>query len=382
MSTFDVIIVGAGPAGSTCAARLKHSGLTVKLLDKKDFPRVKPCAGWITPQVVDTLQIDIDDYCRNNTFQPITGFRTGIIGGRVVETDYDHPVSYGIRRLEFDDYLLKRSGVLCEHQNVKQLRRHADQWSVNEAYRAPLLIGAGGHFCPVARMARGESSHRSEKSDQTVFAQEIEFELADSEASSMCVDPEKPELYFCPDLRGYGWCLRKDNYLNVGLGRTEKRGLSAHVEEFCEFLRSRGKLAGQFPTHFLGHAYRLYAKPEPKLFGEGLVLIGDSAGLAYPQSGEGIRPAIESAMIAADVIASVNGRYESSSLAIYQQRLVNRLGPAKPIQTAGWMPAALLQAIAAKLMATSWFSRHTVIENWFLHQRQTALKINEPLVQN
>jgi len=50
---YDVLIVGAGPAGASCAWRLKRAGLSVALVDKSRFPRDKVCAGWITPAVVD-----------------------------------------------------------------------------------------------------------------------------------------------------------------------------------------------------------------------------------------------------------------------------------------------------------------------------------------
>src|SRR3954464_1729811 len=110
MLACDVLIVGGGPAGSTCAWRLREAGLAVTVMDRAAFPRDKVCGGWITPQVVATLQLDADVYRRGRTFQPITGFRTGIIGeDRDVHTTYRHAVSFGIRRCEFDDYLLRRA---------------------------------------------------------------------------------------------------------------------------------------------------------------------------------------------------------------------------------------------------------------------------------
>ena len=111
MVSCDVLIVGAGPAGSSCAWKLRNSGLAVTILDKRTFPRDKVCGGWITPQVLQELQIDPAEYSPNRTFQPITGFRTGTMGGAEVETDYRETISYGIRRYEFDDFLLARSGA-------------------------------------------------------------------------------------------------------------------------------------------------------------------------------------------------------------------------------------------------------------------------------
>jgi menaquinone-9 beta-reductase len=111
MDRVDVLVIGGGPAGSTCARQLRRSGLDVAVLDKRSFPRDKVCAGWITPAVVDALEMDLDDYGRERTLQPLTGFRISMMGRPEAEVRYDEPVSYGIRRCEFDHYLLVRSGA-------------------------------------------------------------------------------------------------------------------------------------------------------------------------------------------------------------------------------------------------------------------------------
>ncbi len=257
MKSHDVIIVGAGPAGSTCAARLKQAGLDVGLFDKKSFPRVKPCAGWVTPQVIEELNIDVGDYCQNHVFQPVTGFRTGMIGHRLVETCYPQPVSYGILRVEFDHYLLQRCGVVVQQVSVHTITRHKNLWQVQDAV-APLLVGAGGHFCPVGRLARNldgpaqADPHCASngKSDvpNVVYAQEVEFRMSGRQRSADLVDPQKPELYFCPDLSGYGWCFRKGDYLNIGMGRLNKTGLGEHVQEFCKYFAARTSWSTRFPA--------------------------------------------------------------------------------------------------------------------------------------
>src|SRR6516225_8287518 len=109
MERCDVLIVGGGPAGSSCAWGLRRSGLDALVLDKQVFPRDKICGGWITPKVIKSLEIDTSDYARGRVLQPITRFRVGGIGGRPVESNYGEAVSYGIRRCEFDDFLLRRS---------------------------------------------------------------------------------------------------------------------------------------------------------------------------------------------------------------------------------------------------------------------------------
>src|SRR5262245_56970319 len=133
METCDVLVVGGGPAGSTCAWKLRQAGADVLVIDQATFPRDKLCAGWITPPVIDTLQLDTEGYAAQRTFQPITGFRTGVIGSsRDVRTGYDAPVSYGIRRCEFDDYLLRRSRArVREGTPVKTIVRQNGRWLIN-----------------------------------------------------------------------------------------------------------------------------------------------------------------------------------------------------------------------------------------------------------
>ena len=111
MENCDVLIVGGGPAGSSCAWKLRRAGLSVCVLDKARFPRDKVCAGWITPQVIEALELDLADYRKERVLQPVTGFRTGRIGHSESEIEYGRIVSYGIRRREFDHYLLQRCGA-------------------------------------------------------------------------------------------------------------------------------------------------------------------------------------------------------------------------------------------------------------------------------
>ncbi len=82
MDACDVLIVGAGPAGSSCAWKLRDSGLRVVILDRQTFPRDKVCGGWITPPVVEELEIDLEEYSRGHVLQNIHGFRTSRMGSR------------------------------------------------------------------------------------------------------------------------------------------------------------------------------------------------------------------------------------------------------------------------------------------------------------
>jgi geranylgeranyl reductase family protein len=372
MDTCDCLVVGGGPAGSSCARALVRAGLDVLVLDKAVFPRDKVCAGWITPAVVDELELDLADYRRERTLQPITAFRTGLIGGRPVSTQYDRPVSYGIRRCEFDHYLLEYSGArLRLGEPLRNLRREQDMWIVNDEICAPVVVGAGGHFCPVARLMSEDDDDRDEG---VVLAQEIEFEMSPEEVAACRVEPTVPELYFCDDLLGYAWCFRKGNFLNIGLGREGETRLSAHVAAFCQWLQEQGRIPPGTHSRFHGHAYRLYRGRPRRATADGVLLVGDSAGLAYPQSGEGIRPAIESGLMAARVIVDAAGDYRRPAISNLDHRLATRFGKlqSKPVR-GGLIPAGWRQAVARRLLATRWFTRHVLINRWFLHAHQAAL---------
>jgi menaquinone-9 beta-reductase len=369
--TCDVLIVGGGPAGSTCARQLRQAGLDVLVMDKQAFPRDKVCAGWITPAVVDSLELDLEDYARGRVLQPIRGFRIGTIGGAEAETRYGEAVSFGIRRCEFDDYLLRRSGArLAPGEAMKSMVREKDFWLVNGRIRTPLVVGAGGHFCPVSRMLGGEAGN----TQAIVVAQEAEFLLLEHERVECGIEPDIAQIYFCPDLKGYGWCVAKGGYLNVGLGREDSHRLSEHVAQFREWLQRRGGIPAGLPARFSGHAYVLYPESRRKLYDDGVLLIGDAAGLAYPKSGEGIRPAVESALMAAAIIHYASGKYSRDKLAPYASRLAKRFGSRVPDQeTAAWLPQGLKRSLAAKLLATTWFARNVVIDRWFLHSEQRVL---------
>ena len=380
LESCDVLIVGGGPAGSTCARVLKQAGLDVLIMDKSVFPRDKVCAGWITPQVVQELDLDLEDYGRGRVLQPIDSFITGMGEQADAEVNYRKVVSYGIRRCEFDHYLLERSGArLRLGEAWRSMERHCsaghsgedqrERWLVNGEISAALVIGAGGHFCPVARHL---GAHLG-KEERAISAQEIEFEMNDSQAARCAVTGVRPELYFCEDLKGYGWCFRKGRYLNVGLGREGNHRLAEQVQMFARSLAEQGRIPPDLPGKFKGHAYLLYAHGNRPVIGDGVMIIGDAAGLAYTQSGEGIRPAIESGLMAAANVLAAGGDYRRERLFQYQAALRARFGARGEAPALSVLPARLRLALARTLMRTQWFARNVVLDRWFLHARLPAL---------
>jgi geranylgeranyl reductase family protein len=367
MERADALIVGGGPAGSTLARKLRRQGLDVLLLDARNFPRDKVCAGWITPEVVAALELDIADYGGQRVLQPIHGFRVGLIGGKTTRTARaDRPLSHGILRREFDDYLLRRSGAGVRlGEPVEDLRREGKGWIVNGAIRAPLIVGAGGHQCPVSRRLGARSLMR-----RVIVAREAEFEIPPGLRDRCAVDPEVPELFFSQDLKGYGWLFRKGNHLNIGLGREDARGFNRQLERFLAWVGRGLGFSLDNSLKWRGHAYGLYAGGPRRVTADGALLVGDAAALADPRSGEGIGPAVESALLAGRVIERAAGDYRAERLAGYDRLLAARFGPrGGPGDSRAWVPAGLRSALARRLLAREWFARRVVIGRWFLHRR-------------
>ena len=369
MDSCDVLIVGGGPAGSSCAWGLRQSGLDTLLIDRSTFPRNKLCGGWITPLVFEALDVDPEAYAHGRILQPISGFRLSCIEGPQVDISYGRTISYGILRCEFDEYLLRRCGArIREGVAFDSIERSRDGWLVNGEIKARLVVGAGGHFCPVSRFLGNKASSPS------VVAREIEFEMPAAQAAGCSIAGELPELYFCRDLRGYGWVFRKQDVLTVGIGRVDNHGLSQQCNEFLSFLKqSRNvKVPGK---GILGHAYWLFGHSERAILDDSILLIGDAAGLAYPESGEGIRPAIESGLIAAHSIIAAQGDYSAARLELYRELLYARLCPKRNAfeSLTQFIPQSVREVCGRTLLRNRSFCRNVVCDRWFLRVNEQPL---------
>jgi flavin-dependent dehydrogenase len=108
---------------------------------------------------------------------------------------------------------------------------------------------------------------------------------------------------------------------------------------------------------------------------DGVLLVGDAAGLAYPQSGEGIRPAIESGLIAASTIIEAHRRYTRIELARYEDRLSERfrIGRRQSSFVSQTVSPQLGRILGLWLLRTPWFVRHVLLDRWFLHAHEPAL---------
>ncbi len=362
MERCNVLIAGAGPAGTSCAWKLHRAGLDVVVLDQAVFPREKSCAGWVAPEVFDDLALEASDYAQHHVLQRVTGFRTGLLDGKQIETSYAATVSYGVLRREFDAFLLKRCGArVYQGSGVESLASEGGRWVVNGQWEARILVGAGGHFCPVAQHLGARTG-----AEEAVVARCAEFEMDLAEAADCRAVGETPELFFCPDLHGYGWCFRKDNWLNVGLGTLVKDQVIPLSELLAHRLRETGRIGPRREVAFQGHAYLQRTHSRRKAASEGVLLVGDSAGLAHSASGEGIRPAVLSGLAAAETILDAGADPARMRYAQYEawlDRHLGRQGEAHESRLPDWIE----QPVARLLLHWPPYVRKAVLEERFLH---------------
>ena len=173
---------------------------------------------------------------------------------------------------------------------------------------------------------------------------------------------------------GYGWCFRKQEYLNVGFGRLDHRSLPAATSAFVEFLVARRRVPSHLAWRWSGHAYLVHEPPYRRTVDTGVLLVGDAAGLARTQSGEGIRAAIESGLFAAETIADAAGNYEINRLRDYEKRLRSRFGGGSGSRMLSKLvPNPMKVSAARALLRIPGFVRHVVLDQWFLGVGESAV---------
>jgi geranylgeranyl reductase family protein len=364
----DVIVIGGGPGGSTAAWRLARAGIRPLLLDAAVFPRVKVCAGWVTPEALAEAEVDPQTYPA--TIQAFAACRFEF-EGTGHETRWRSPASYGIVRREFDHYLLDRARAagtdVREGARVTSVTREGQGIRVvseRGVFTASLVIGAGGHRCPVAWQF-GEVSG----GEEVVIAQESETRLSPDRADVLIGPWPAPELYVEPDLKGYGWYFPKRDVLNIGIGCVAGSGtdLLHRRDALVEALRGSGRLPRDLHLEpFRGHAYVVRRRAPRRLAGDRFCLVGDAAGLARDLSGEGIGPAIRSGLLAAEAVAARLER--GASLESYATAVVRRYGPGE----AGWLgrqlahfPDAWARRLVRAMLRTGTTRRHVVLGRVF-----------------
>ncbi len=294
LAEHEVIIVGGGPAGATAAWELIRNGVDCLILDREAFPREKLCAGWITPRVLSDLEFQPEDY--PHRFLTFEVLNVSIKGLKVPFRSPQH----SIRRYEFDQWLLERSGAPVSVHNVRTVATTKDGFLIDDLFRCRYLIGAGGTPCPVYRDLFRSLQPRAKALQ--VVTQELEFPFE-------CIDRDCYLWFFSDGLPGYGWYVPKaDGYVNVGVGgvasKLKNKGDDIKRHWHCLTARlTRQGLIDVQPDSAGGYSYYLRGKTEVARQGNAFV-IGDAAGLATRDMCEGIGPAVRSGLLAAHSICS------------------------------------------------------------------------------
>lgn len=292
-----IIIVGGGPAGSACAWKLKQRGFDVLILDKHAFPRQKICAGWITPKVLDLLDITPETY-------PFTMTRLNRINFHLFGIKI--PVrtrQYAVRRYEFDEWMVFRAKTRIFTHSVKKIVKKGEYYIVDDQYRCQYLVGAGGTHCPVNQIFFDPKVKRPQKALIAALEREYRCDYFESGCHLW---------FFEHNLPGYAWYLPKaDGWLNIGIGgkflRMKSRGKTI-MDYWREFIRKlqRHSFIDKKPMNPKGHIYYLYHKRGLKQL-DNAYIIGDAAGLSTLDLGEGIHAAVASGIMAAKDIAGEKG---------------------------------------------------------------------------
>jgi geranylgeranyl reductase family protein len=293
----DVIIVGGGPAGSTAGIALARRGARALLLDKKRFPRDKPCGGGIRYGVLRRFPELADYLHRTVALHEIRRVRMESPAGAAVVAELEAPLYLTFRRLEFDAALLDLARALgvevVEGARVVEIERGADDVAVRSidgrAFTARVVIGADGVNSVVARQA-GLSDGFAD--DALAIDTMEETELAELAVA----DPEAIYVaYGYKGYPGYGYVFPKHRHVDAGVGfllsffKTRLEGAPYdHHRRFLDEARAKGVVRGRSNRRNF-KAYRLpLAGPIARTFADRVIVCGDAGGFVNGYTGEGI----------------------------------------------------------------------------------------------
>jgi geranylgeranyl reductase family protein len=298
MTTFDVIVVGAGPAGATAAKVLGDAGVSTLLLDKSAFPRDKPCGGGISARVLNRFPY-LNDALTNIPVNWVTKVYFESPSGFAVDYQANDPIYLMIRRSEFDHLLFSLARARVEYQPAALVRKItvdsdevkvvADVGGEPKTYRSRMVIGCDGANSIVARSSRLRTG-----SIQNVYAIDMMEETPYDELN--LAERDRIFIYYrISSHYGYGYVFPKTRHINLGVGFKLDYYLShlrgghyPHHKTFVEDLTKKQLLTGSsnrgnfraFPLPIAG--------PLPRTYGDRVLLCGDAGGFVHALTAEGI----------------------------------------------------------------------------------------------
>jgi geranylgeranyl reductase family protein len=324
---YDLIVVGAGPAGASAARTAAKLGLNTLLLEKEKLPRNKLCGGGVTPKVLKLLDFNLPDEiieyeARSSRIH---------VGEQCFTFETGRPLVYMTSRVRFDSFLADKAaeaGVeLRDGAPVQRIEENADSVRVrtsSASFQSKMLIGADGMGGPTARYGR---LYDRWKPHQVAYAIESEVPVGDDCLLDFGGTAAYFDMYFGTSSAGYGWVFPKDDHLTVGVGcrlsrLRDARGL------FEEFVRTIPVLAGRQIPSPQAHLIPLGGASKVPSTTDRILLTGDSAGFAEPLFGEGIYFSILGAQIAAQTAAEAcrEDRFDGEFLKRYDERCRKAFG--------------------------------------------------------
>jgi geranylgeranyl reductase family protein len=331
----DLVVVGAGPAGSATALYAARAGLDVALVDKRTFPRDKICGDAIARKSLSHLQeLGLLDRLKLTTHESIGRAVLSSPGGHEIVVDLSaggDPAPHAVCRRELFDHVLfdaaRGEAPTLEGAVVTDILRTAGRAAGvvcraggrEQEIRARVVVGADGFDSVVARRL-GCYRHDSSRWFVATRGYYRGFDVA----------RRTVEVHFVRDtLPGFLWIFPTgDGVANVGLGLVHRdlKRRRVRLRDVHEAVLQSPRFRDRFArAERIGNiqGWNL-PTPDPRrtLAGDGFLLVGDAAGLVDPFSGEGIGNALASARVAAGVIAeAVRERESAHVLAHYPARL-------------------------------------------------------------
>ena len=292
---YDVIIAGAGPAGSVLAYLLAQRGLSVRLIEKARMPRYKTCGGGLTFKAIQNLPFDVSPTYELRAAGGIMAYA----GREMIRLELERPIAWLIMRDKFDHYLVQQAvqagAIVSDGLTVKGYETVGAGIKVHTtkgSFKSNLLVGADGVNSVISRAA-GLLTHR-----KVGVAIEAELVVPDSVL-------QEQGAYATFDFGalsyGYGWILPKSDHLSVGVYHA-RPGKAANIKhDLQNYIKMNPVLNENKPISIRGHHIPLGGTKQ-RLNNGRVLLVGDAANLADSWLGEGLYYAMKSANIAANVI--------------------------------------------------------------------------------